>query len=183
MNPNGAKFPLLELLALPEVGGALLDPRPAYAAADVVVGMGGSALRGMAFGKPVIVVGEAAFASTLTPATASSFLFNGIYGQGDGAGNEVFTAELRTLVEQPALRESLGAFARAFVVEHFSLDRVAAQLAQFCCEAAADVPRIGPTSADAIRTAAIYLRERGFLIPSRDRHTGPAESDRHLLPQ
>ena len=35
--------------------GALIDPREAYAAADVIVGMGGSALRGMAFGKPVII--------------------------------------------------------------------------------------------------------------------------------
>ena len=31
--------------------GPLLDPRPAYASADIVVGMGGSALRGMAFGE------------------------------------------------------------------------------------------------------------------------------------
>ena len=35
----------------------MLDPRPAYAAADIVIGMGGSSLRGMAFGKPTIVVG------------------------------------------------------------------------------------------------------------------------------
>lgn len=39
--------------------GGLLDPRVAYAAADVVLGMGGSALRGMAFGKSLIVQGEA----------------------------------------------------------------------------------------------------------------------------
>ena len=31
------------------LAGALLDPRPAYAAADVVVGMGGSPLGGMAY--------------------------------------------------------------------------------------------------------------------------------------
>ena len=41
--------------------GEIADPRPAYAAADVVVGQGGSALRGMAFGKPLVVVGEGRF--------------------------------------------------------------------------------------------------------------------------
>ena len=40
--------------------GGLVDPRPAYAAAHVVVGMGSSALRAMAFGKPVVVVGARA---------------------------------------------------------------------------------------------------------------------------
>ena len=35
--------------------GELRDPRPAYAAADVSLGMGGSALRAMAFGRPLVV--------------------------------------------------------------------------------------------------------------------------------
>ena len=47
--------------------GMLLDPRPAYAAADIVVGMGGSSLRGIAFGKPVIIVGEKGFSAPFTP--------------------------------------------------------------------------------------------------------------------
>ena len=46
--------------------GEIADPRSAYAAADVVVGQGGSALRGMAFGKPLIVVGEEGFSELLT---------------------------------------------------------------------------------------------------------------------
>ncbi len=64
--------------------GAMVDPRPAYAAADVVVGMGGSALRGMAFGKAVIVVGERNFAEIFDPDTAERFYDRGIYGLGDG---------------------------------------------------------------------------------------------------
>ena len=47
--------------------GPMLDPRPAYAAADVVVGMGGSALRALAFGKPLIVVGKERFARLFSP--------------------------------------------------------------------------------------------------------------------
>ena len=38
--------------------GALEDPRGAYDAADVCIAMGGSALRAMAFSKPLIVQGE-----------------------------------------------------------------------------------------------------------------------------
>jgi hypothetical protein len=64
------------------VAGATLDPRPAYAAADIVVGMGGSALRGMAFGKPVVIVGERGFSAPFTPETADFFYYNGIYGLG-----------------------------------------------------------------------------------------------------
>src|SRR5260370_34024897 len=48
------------------LAGALLDPRPAYAAADIGGGMGGSALRGMAFGKTVVIVGERAFSAPLS---------------------------------------------------------------------------------------------------------------------
>ena len=65
--------------------GAMVDPRPAYAAADVVVGMGGSALRGMAFAKPVIVVGEKNFAEVFDQDTAQGFYDRGIYGLGDGS--------------------------------------------------------------------------------------------------
>ncbi len=38
--------------------GSLSDPRPAYTAADVSLGMGGSALRAMAHGTPLVVQGE-----------------------------------------------------------------------------------------------------------------------------
>ena len=41
--------------------GAADDPRPWYAAADVVLGMGSSALRAMAYAKPLVVQGERGF--------------------------------------------------------------------------------------------------------------------------
>ena len=53
--------------------GAMLDPRPAYAAADVVIGMGGSSLRGMAFGKPTIVVGTGVLSAIFSPETQDRF--------------------------------------------------------------------------------------------------------------
>ena len=62
--------------------GELYDPRPAYASADVVLGMGGSALRGMAFGKPLVVQGERGFWELATAESAPMFLRQGWYGLG-----------------------------------------------------------------------------------------------------
>jgi glycosyltransferase involved in cell wall biosynthesis len=149
------------------LAGAALDSRPAYAAADVVLGMGGSALRAMAFGKPVVVLGEHGFAAPLTPATAASFYYGGIYGRGNGdAGNEGLVAIIRQLAQRADERAALGAFARRFVVQHYSLDTVSARLAQFCEHAAAEIPPLHVSVADGVRTAAVYARERRFFTTS-----------------
>jgi glycosyltransferase involved in cell wall biosynthesis len=149
--------------------GMLPDPRLAYAAADIVVGMGGSALRGMAFGKPVIIVGEKGFSVPLTPETAEFVYYKGMYGQGDGSPSNVrLEADIRGLVEHPGQLPVLGEFSRQFVLRHFSLEEVSAHLAEICRGAAAEVPQLYVTAVDALRTAAVYLRERRFLTPSRD---------------
>ena len=144
--------------------GSMIDPRPAYAAADIAVCMGGSALRAMAFAKPVIVVGERGFASLLTPGNAQFFHYFGMYGRGDGKnGNEHFAADLRMLTMQPELRAELGRFSREFVVNHFALSTVCAGLDEFCRDAVTNVPRLPSAAADGIRTAAVYVSERRFL--------------------
>lgn len=106
--------------------GQLLDPRPAYAFADVMLGMGGSALRALAFAKPLIVQGERGFWELLTPATAPLFLQQGWYGVGAGTGGaEKLEAALLRLLDDPALRDELGAEGRRLAIEHFSLQRAA----------------------------------------------------------
>jgi glycosyltransferase involved in cell wall biosynthesis len=105
------------------LNGPLLDPRPAYAAADVVVGMGGSILRAMAFGKPAIVQGERGFSEILGPDTVEQFLWQGFYGLGDGGGPERLRRQLGSLLGDAASREVLGKFARELVCEQFSLER------------------------------------------------------------
>ena len=60
-----------------------MDPRPAYAGADLVVGMGSSALRALAIGRPLIVQGEDAFSEIFEPQTYDLFLKQGFYGLGD----------------------------------------------------------------------------------------------------
>jgi glycosyltransferase involved in cell wall biosynthesis len=109
--------------------GAVNDPRTAYAAADLVLGMGGSVLRGMAFAKPAVVLGEQGFAMPLTHESAPRFIDGGWYGLGRGdvdAGELV--ADLQQLVADPARRRELGALGRQIVLEEYGLDHAAESL-------------------------------------------------------
>jgi glycosyltransferase involved in cell wall biosynthesis len=113
--------------------GQLADPRPAYAAADIVVGMGGSALRGLAFGKPLVVVGEDGFSDLLTPETAPRFLQDGWYGLGPGSlgrGAPALRESLRQLLLRPERRPELGGFGRDLVVGRFGMERAAGLLVE-----------------------------------------------------
>lgn len=113
--------------------GALADPRPAYAAADIALGMGGSALRAAAFSRPVIVLGTRGFSRPLTEETVEHFLTAGFFGVGvDGASEHAAVARLanqiRTLAEDPSSRDRLGRWSRRLVEERFSLERAAGTL-------------------------------------------------------
>ena len=113
--------------------GSLLDPRPAYAAADVVIGMGGSALRGMAFAKPTVVVGKGGFAAIFSPETRDRFYRYGLYGEvRPDCGADTLVEHLRALAFDAGRRRDLGAFSRRFVVETYSLEHGAARLAASC---------------------------------------------------
>jgi glycosyltransferase involved in cell wall biosynthesis len=120
--------------------GAIDHAEPAYAAADVVIGQGGSALRGMAFGKPLVVVGEDGFSELVTPDSAPPFLRTGWFGLGPGSRGTGATGLRRGLegvVDSPASRRALGAFARALVVDRFGLERAARLQEQEYAEAVA----------------------------------------------
>ncbi len=111
------------------LAGELADPRPAYDAADIVLGMGGSALRAMAFGKPLVVVGEQGFSELLTERTAPMFLADGWYGLGPGSLGGHTTGMRRSLsavLDDPVLLAELGAYGRNLVLTRFSL-RTAAE--------------------------------------------------------
>jgi L-malate glycosyltransferase len=142
--------------------GELVDPRAAYATADIVVGMGGSALRGMAFGKPAIIVGEQDFSSPLTPETADLFYYRGIYGIGDAnPSNTRLTSHIRSLAMSRDKLPALGAFSRRFVVDHFSIESVCAQLEKYCRAAVAErQQRRLAAVADGLRSAALIKLRR-----------------------
>jgi glycosyltransferase involved in cell wall biosynthesis len=133
------------------IHGPMTDPRPAYAAADVVLGMGGSALRAMSFGKPVVVLGIRGFAREFTPATAPYFFENGFYGIGDGIPGPL-ASQIRLVLEQ---RHELGAWSRETVVARYGLEAAAAAL----CDIYDLAPQPSPlvAAAAALRTGAHKL--------------------------
>ncbi|MCI0564380.1 MAG: glycosyltransferase family 4 protein [Nitrososphaera sp.] len=104
--------------------GVDLDPRQAYAAADVVVGMGSSTLRALAIGRPVVVQGEKAFSEIFEPATLELFLRQGFYGLADDVQDaQRLAGQIADLLKNPERREMLGKFGRQVVTERFSLER------------------------------------------------------------
>ena len=111
------------------LSGAALDPRPAYAAADVVVGMGSSALRALAHGKPVIVQGERGFNAPFDADHEPLFFRQGFYGVGDGRpGGPRLAAHIAALLADPAGRAALGARGRKVVMSRYSLRAAADKL-------------------------------------------------------
>lgn len=111
------------------VEGNVVDPRPLYDAADVVLGMGSSALRGMSYRKPLIVQGTAGFWLLSCPETEEQFLRDGWFGQGRG-GNGAGSLEevLVRLLKDAGLRSALGAYGRKLVEERFSIEQAARRL-------------------------------------------------------
>ena len=96
------------------LAGEMLDPRPAYAAADVVLGMGGSALRGMAFGKPLVVQGVRRLLEAAHPRIRAVVPGPGLGRHlsttptGASGGAARLTAILPVLLDDPATRARLG---------------------------------------------------------------------------
>lgn len=122
------------------LAGAMHDPRPAYGAADIVLGMGGAALRGLAFGKPVIVLGERTFARTFSPETLAYFLEHGFYGSDDrDVDGRSLTRQIDALLD-PTQRASLGQFGRQTIRQRFSLERAARTLEGVYLQALGDAP-------------------------------------------
>jgi hypothetical protein len=151
--------------------GAMVDPRPAYAAADVSLGMGTSIVRAMAFGVPGVVLGEEGFSSVYDVATAGMLGDQGFYGLGElGGAHERLEAQLRELIDQPRLRAELGQVSRDLVAARFSVDAVALDLAQRYRHVAATAPdRSRPVVMRAVRDAAIVAAAAPArrLVPDR----------------
>lgn len=140
--------------------GQLDDPRPAYAAASVALGMGSSALRALAFGRPLIVQGERGFFELLTPASAETFLQQGWYGLG-GEGGARLEAILRELLADEARRKELGEYGRRLVVGRFSLERAAGLQEEIYRRAVAERSLdLRDAAGAAVRMAAYKLRRR-----------------------
>lgn len=110
-----------------QVLGNVRDPRPLYDAADVVLGMGSSALRGMAYAKPLVVQGTAGFWKVASPETVPQFLQDGWFGHGGGGAGDLHQI-LTRLLSNEELRSALGAFGRKLVEDRFGMDQAARRL-------------------------------------------------------
>lgn len=140
--------------------GQLADPRPAYAAADVSLGMGGSALRALAFKKPLVVQGERGFWRLLTPESVHDFLWTGWYGVGRATadGPEMLVDILRNVFSDERRRRDVGEFGRALVEERFSVTRAAESQVGHYLAALEDAPGVLPTIAGDAAGFARYAR-------------------------
>lgn len=110
--------------------GSMHDPRGAYAAADIVVGMGSSAARALAFGKPLIVCGEHGWYRTFTADSAPS-LFRNSFWSDESEPDPVpgLALQIRALVDDAGARRDLGRYGREFAEQHFGLELMAERLA------------------------------------------------------
>ena len=159
--------------AVVHLTGSLPDPRAAYDSADVCLAMGGSALRAMAFAKPVVVQGEGGFFRTLTPASVDTFLEQGWYGRdtlGPDKAVRALARELEPLLDDPARRVELGRFGRALVEDRFSLEAAAARVEAVYEEARARrAPVWGDALTSSLRLGRYKVRTRWEAIQGRAR--------------
>lgn len=156
--------------------GQLMDPRPAYAAADLLIGMGGSTLRGAAFGKASIVLGEDGFSEFLSPETLHMFQWYGFYGLGDGdRGPDRLVGQIRELVDDTDRRAELAAYARELIVGSYSQAALSEKLEGIYRKVLAEPPpRTRALAEGAVSAAQVvgYKLER-----RRARRSGRAASD------
>jgi glycosyltransferase involved in cell wall biosynthesis len=140
--------------------GGLVDPRPAYAAADVMLGMGGSALRAMAFAKPLVVLGERGFSCPLTEVTAPIFLWQGYYGLGDGVVQpDPLVGQIRSLLDDAVARASLGWFGRELVEQRYGVEAAADRLEASLAAAVREPSLRRDRAAAAFTTAAVLAKQ------------------------
>lgn len=101
--------------------GAMEDPRPVYSAADLVLAMGGAAIRALAFGKPLIVLGENGFHKVFNEHTLQYFMKYGFYGLGsEDEPIQALTQQMREMLD-PTRRSSLAQVSHRVVMERFAL--------------------------------------------------------------
>jgi hypothetical protein len=149
--------------------GPLLDPRPAYEAADISIGMGGSIIRAMSFGKPAIVLGEQGFSEMFTPDSSPYFLDNGFYGIGDLATPSDLEGQLEQLIDDSSLRERLGRGAREAMIARFGVEACAHTMDRLYSEAVAWRTSSTRELVDAARTVGVAAASQA--LPDATRQT------------
>lgn len=115
--------------------GAATEPQPHYQKADIVIGMGGSASRGLAHGKVLIVIGEQGDSAVFTPDNADQLYSTSFWNNSECADPvEKLAASIQHLANDHTLRSTLGTFGLQFARDHFALTMIGQQLAGIYAE-------------------------------------------------
>jgi len=106
--------------------GHLGDVRPVFAAADVVIAAGRSALEAMASARPVAALGETHYVGVVQEATAAEARASNFGDTGERRAPDPgrVAADVAALLADRGHRERLGAWGRAFVARHYDADQV-----------------------------------------------------------
>jgi len=93
------------------------DVVPFVAAADVVIAAGRSAIEALSVGRPVVAAGEASYEGVVCEETADDVMRAnfGDFARSEPPAPEAVAADLVALLRDPARREALSAWGRAFV--------------------------------------------------------------------
>jgi glycosyltransferase involved in cell wall biosynthesis len=158
--------------------GPLTDPREAYAAADIVLGMGTSAQKGMAFGKPVVIQGEGGYWETMTPESMPEYLHHNFYGVGDGSdGAPRLAAIIGELARNRDRWPEMGEYGRNTALAVFSNEAAADRVLEICEEVTAHPESTRRRAVGVVHATGMYAGiralDRGRRVGSRLRHPIP----------
>jgi glycosyltransferase involved in cell wall biosynthesis len=142
------------------VAGPMTDPRAAYDAADIVIGMGSSALKGLAFEKPLVVQGASGYWETFDRGSSEQFFSRGFIGDGPNTrgliGAEALRTALEPLRDNETLRRDLGRFGRDVIEQRFSLRHAVDQHLSIYARAIENPPSNAERRRSLLRCAAAY---------------------------
>jgi glycosyltransferase involved in cell wall biosynthesis len=123
--------------------GLLHDVAPAYAVADVVIGMGTSVRRGMAMGKPAVLVGQQGFAQLMDEEHGPAIAAAGFWGRGSTYGaSQLLADHLSDALSSPARMAELSASSLAIEAARPTRSAAAARLEEIYFGAVARPPSL-----------------------------------------
>ncbi len=150
--------------------GELLDPAPAFAAADVVIGNGTSVLQAAAAGTPSVVTGREGFSTVVSGDVLDGLYYTGFYGVGQGVLRpDPLPDQIRQSVA-PSRRVELGTIKES-ILGRYGVEVVAKRAEQELAKAARlSLPSWADLARSAMRIA--YYRVVRARLKAEARHQG-----------
>jgi Glycosyl transferases group 1/Glycosyltransferase Family 4 len=155
---DGGHRPQVEARVEREGGGAVVvldevaDPRPAYAAADVVLGLGTSVLRGMAMGRPAIVLGPEGQAVTVAEDVLADLVATGWLASGEPVTPERLADHIEVLLDHADRADTCARVGRRAVIAERDTARVVELLEPVLAHAVGEPPGRAAVAMDVVRS-------------------------------